>query len=116
MIIRIGSCNPGNGTVDFLEFLRLMARKFVEEDLQSDIREAFRIFDKDGSGLISADELRYVMTNLGEKLTEDEFNEMLSEADIDGDGAINYEGAYSSSSSPTFSHHTSSSKRISLGA
>lgn len=81
----------GSGTVDFVEFIRLMARKFVEEDLQSDIREAFRIFDKDGSGTISADELRYVMTNLGEKMTDEEFNEMLQEADVDGDGSINYE-------------------------
>lgn len=82
----------GSGTVDFIEFIRLMAKKFVEVDLESDIREAFRIFDKDGSGLISADELRHVMTSIGEKLTEEEFNEMLAEADINGDGSINYEG------------------------
>ena len=34
---------------------------------------------------------RYVMTNLGEKLTEQEVDEMIAEADIDGDGEINYE-------------------------
>ena len=50
------------------------------------------VFDKDGNGYISAAELRHVMTNLGEKLTDEEVDEMIREADIDGDGQINYEG------------------------
>ena len=42
--------------------------------------------------MYSASELRHVMTNLGEKLTEEEVDEMIQEADIDGDGQVNYEG------------------------
>ena len=59
----------GDGTVDFPAFLTIMARKMKDTDTEEDIIEAFRVFDKDGSGVISAAELRHVMTNLGEKLT-----------------------------------------------
>ncbi|CAG8550543.1 2710_t:CDS:2 [Paraglomus occultum] len=81
----------GNGTIDFPEFLTMMARKMKDTDSEEEIREAFKVFDKDGNGFISAAELRHVMTNLGEKLTDEEVDEMIREADVDGDGQINYE-------------------------
>lgn len=62
-----------------------------DTDTEEELVEAFKVFDRDGNGLISAAELRHVMTNLGEKLTDDEVDEMIREADIDGDGHINYE-------------------------
>jgi calmodulin len=62
-----------------------------DTDSQEEIQEAFKVFDKDGNGYISAAELRHVMTSLGEKLTEEEVDEMIREADVDGDGQINYE-------------------------
>ena len=72
----------------------MMARKMKDTDSEEEIREAFRVFDKDGNGFISAAELRHVMTNLGEKLTDEEVDEMIREADIDGDGQVNYEGEF----------------------
>ena len=69
----------------------MMARKMRDTDSEEDIREAFKVFDKDGNGYISAAELRHVMTNLGEKMNDDEVDEMIREADVDGDGQINYE-------------------------
>ncbi|KAH8059907.1 hypothetical protein JL720_13717 [Aureococcus anophagefferens] len=78
----------GNGTIDFPEFLTMMARKMKDTDSEEEILEAFKVFDKDGNDL--AAELRHIMTNLGEKLTDEEVDEMLREADIDGDGQINY--------------------------
>jgi calmodulin len=81
----------GNGDIDFPEFLTVMARKMKDTDSEEEILEAFKVFDKDGNGFISAAELRHIMTNLGEKLTDEEVDEMIREADIDGDGQINYE-------------------------
>ena len=69
-----------------------MARKMKDADSEEEIKEAFRVFDKDGNGFISAAELRHVITNLEEKLTDEEVDEMIREADIDGDGQVNYDG------------------------
>ena len=81
----------GNGTIDFPEFLTMMAKKMKNNDSEEEILEAFKVFDKDGNGFISAAELRNIMTNLGEKLSDTEVDEMIREADLDGDGQINYE-------------------------
>merc|ERR1712244_99270 len=78
----------GDGTIDFHEFLTMMVseRSEVEE-----IREAFKVFDINKNGFISAEELRQVMTNLGEEVTDEEVNEMIRDADIDKDGLVSYE-------------------------
>lgn len=43
-----------------------------DTDSEEEIAEAFRVFDKDGNGLISVNEIRHVMSNLGEKLSDEE--------------------------------------------
>ena len=68
-----------------------MAQKMQDADSEEEIRQAFSVFDRDGNGFISPAEFRYVMTNLGEKLTDEEFDQMIADADTDGDGQINYE-------------------------
>jgi calmodulin len=80
----------GNGLIDFAEFVTLMARKMNNTDKDAEIREAFNVFDKDGSGKISSEELRHIMKSLGEDLTDDEIQQMIREADTDGDGEIDF--------------------------
>ncbi|GIY38897.1 calmodulin [Caerostris darwini] len=81
----------GNGTIEFNEFCFMMSNKMKERDSEKELKEAFRVFDKNGDGFISAPELRNVMTNLGEKLTDEEVEDMIKEADLDGDGLVNYD-------------------------
>lgn len=86
--------------MDFDSFLNIVAsRKFDDEDHEDALREAFRMFDRDGNGYIDAEELRICMINLGEKLTLDEVEEMIREVDIDFDGRMDYQGMYISPSS-----------------
>lgn len=82
----------GNGTIEFNEFLQMMSKKMKDADSEDELREAFRVFDKNNDGLISSNELRHVMTSLGERLSEEEVDDMIKEADLDGDGQVNYEG------------------------
>ena len=81
----------GNGSIDFPEFLSLMSKKIQDGDAEEEIRDTFRVFDKDGNGYISRSELRNVMANLGETLSDEEIDEMIKEVDVDGDGQICYE-------------------------
>ncbi len=81
----------GNGRIDFEEFVTLMNRRSKETDTEDEVINAFRVFDKEGNGCIGSGELKHIMTTIGDKLTEDEVEEMIREADIDGDGYINYE-------------------------
>lgn len=80
----------GNGTIDFAEFIEMMPTQERDDNAEDEMLEAFRVFDTDGNGSITADELRQIFVNLGEKLTEDEIADMIEEADTDGDGEINY--------------------------
>lgn len=81
----------GNGTVQFKQFLTVFRTKMKDSEAEEELREAFKVFDKDGNGFISAEELRHSMTLLGEKLTNEEVDEMIREVDTDRDGEINYE-------------------------
>ncbi|XP_001359534.1 calmodulin-related protein 97A-like [Drosophila pseudoobscura] len=81
----------GNGEIDFNEFCQMMGKQMRDTDTEEEMREAFKIFDRDLDGFISPAELRFVMINLGEKVSDEEIDEMIREADFDGDGLINYE-------------------------
>lgn len=70
----------------------MVAKVLRHDESEEELREAFRLFDTDGSGSINAQELRKVMLNLGEKLTKEDLDEMIKEADMDGDGTVDYEG------------------------
>uniref|UniRef100_A0A674ATD4 Calmodulin n=1 Tax=Salmo trutta TaxID=8032 RepID=A0A674ATD4_SALTR len=81
------------------------ADQLTEEQI-AEFKEAFSLFDKDGDGTITTKELGTVMRSLGQNPTEaelqdminevdaddEEVDEMIREADIDGDGQVNYEG------------------------
>ncbi|GFO41375.1 calmodulin [Plakobranchus ocellatus] len=78
------------GMIDFADFLALMATVMVKKESPGELLEAFQVFDRDGNGFISAAELRHVMMNLGEKLSEEDVDEMIREADVTGTGQVNY--------------------------
>ncbi|XP_023235515.1 calmodulin-like [Centruroides sculpturatus] len=83
--------NSGRDQIDFPLFLELMAKQMREAISEQEIRDAFKIFDRDNTGYIIVAELRHVLTNLGEKLTDEEMDELLREVEIDNEGRIKYQ-------------------------
>ncbi|KAG6629491.1 calmodulin-2/4-like isoform X1 [Carya illinoinensis] len=81
----------GSGTVDSSEFLKLMEKKMMDSNFEEELRKAFDVFDNDQNGFITAAELRHVKANLGDKLTDEDVNEIILEADADGDKQINFD-------------------------
>lgn len=84
----------GSGQIEFDEFLVLTAKFLLEEDsaaMEQELREAFRLYDKEGNGFIYVTDLRQILRALDDKLTEDELDEMIAEIDTDGSGTVDYE-------------------------
>ncbi|XP_019866334.1 uncharacterized protein LOC109595428 [Aethina tumida] len=79
------------GKLTFDDFLQLMSTKMAEKDSKEEILKAFRLFDEEDKGKITFRDLKRVSQELGENLTNQELQEMIDEADRDGDGEIDQE-------------------------
>ncbi|KAJ8916561.1 hypothetical protein NQ315_000205 [Exocentrus adspersus] len=77
---------------DYVRGVNLSARhSTVSKSQMKEFREAFRLFDKDGDGSITKEELGRVMRSLGQFARTEELQQMLQEVDIDGDGNVSFE-------------------------
>ena len=80
-----------NNEIDFEEFLTLMSsKKPGKDDPDRELKDAFAVFDADGSGTISRSELKKLMKSLGQKLSDAELDAMMDEVDTDGNGEIDF--------------------------
>jgi len=79
-------------TIDFNTFNQYLNRPngFAPAGTVEEFVRGFSVFDKDGSGRIGAGEMRYVLTSLGERLTDEEVDELLRGVHQEPDGSINY--------------------------
>mmetsp|Transcript_22220 Transcript_22220/g.30451 ORF Transcript_22220/g.30451 Transcript_22220/m.30451 type:complete len:193 (+) Transcript_22220:50-628(+) len=83
-----------SATVGFDEFVEMVTPRMLNRDSREEIMKVFALFDDDNTGAISFKNLKRVATELGENLTDEELQEMVDEADRDGDGVINEEEFY----------------------
>jgi calmodulin len=79
-----------SNTIDFANFLVVMTRHLKGEAPIEEISEAFRVFDKNNNGHMSADEFKKMMVS-GLQFTAEDAEEILKEANVDNDGDFDYE-------------------------
>ncbi|XP_027342903.1 calmodulin-like protein 3 isoform X2 [Abrus precatorius] len=82
----------GDGCVDIDEFGELYGSIMEERDEEEDMREAFNVFDQNGDGFITVEELRTILSSLGLKqgrMVED-CKKMITKVDVDGDGMVDF--------------------------
>lgn len=84
----------GNGTIDFGEWVTLLTKKVNDKDSRANIAKVFPLYDRDGTGSISLSSLRAVADELGEDIDNKELEELLTRADANGDGVIDFEEFY----------------------
>lgn len=81
----------GDGKIDEEEFRNLMTRKFLGEDDDSSFVHAFEMLDVNRDGYIPLAELRSILMKEGQQpLSEQEADELMMFADVEGDGLIEY--------------------------
>ncbi|KAL8623734.1 hypothetical protein ACOMHN_040080 [Nucella lapillus] len=79
----------GRESLDFNEFLEtVIDRQGDTRDIYDEILQGFQMFDYDKTGQISLDNLRMACQEAGIKFTQTELEEMVEEADVNGDGQI----------------------------
>ncbi len=81
----------GNGTIDFIEFLCFLARKLKDGETEDELKEAFAKFDRNHDGFLNAADIKAAMQELGERITDADIEDMLNEADKDGDRQLSYD-------------------------
>lgn len=88
------SDDSGSGKVDFLNFCHIAAKFMTEEDeegLRDELKEAFRIYDKEGNGYITTDVLKEILREIDPELTEDDLENIIEEVDEDGSGTLDFD-------------------------
>lgn len=80
----------GDGTIDFDEFITLLTKFMNETDEEEELCDLFNVFDKNGSGSISLVELKLMVRDQKEKITEKDLEEIMKYADKNGDGHVDF--------------------------
>ncbi|KAL3631413.1 hypothetical protein CASFOL_024397 [Castilleja foliolosa] len=83
--------SDGDGFINLNEFIELNTKDVDYDEVLEDLKDAFKVFDIDKNGSISAEELQDVLQSLGEECTLAECRKMISGVDSDGNGAISFD-------------------------
>ena len=78
----------GSGDIDFPEYLAMMVKRQKKEEILSEVEDTYQLFDINRNGIITGKDLKEVMTNMGEVITDEEIDAIMEEADPSNNGYI----------------------------
>merc|ERR1712001_55735 len=85
----------GSGEIEFAEFCQLCAKFLIEEPddetMKAELKEAFRVYDKEANGFITTDQLREIIAEVDTKLTSEDLDGIIEEIDEDGSGTMDFD-------------------------
>lgn len=85
----------GSGEIEFEEFCQLCAKFLIEEPdeetMKHELKEAFRVYDKEANGFITTDTLREIISELDTRLTSEDLDGIIEEIDEDGSGTMDFD-------------------------
>jgi Ca2+-binding EF-hand superfamily protein len=89
------SDEDGSGEIEFEEFCQLCAKFLIEEPdeetMKHELKEAFRVYDKEANGFITTDTLREIISELDTRLTSEDLDGIIEEIDEDGSGTMDFD-------------------------
>uniref|UniRef100_A0A1B6L7L8 EF-hand domain-containing protein n=1 Tax=Graphocephala atropunctata TaxID=36148 RepID=A0A1B6L7L8_9HEMI len=88
----------GSGELEFEEFCLLASKFLIEEEedtnaelLNSELKEAFRFYDREGNGYITTEDFKEILRELDPEIPEAELVGMVNEIDVDDSGTVDFE-------------------------
>lgn len=84
----------GTGKFTFAQFCTVAAKFMIEDDeeqMKEELREAFRIYDKEGNGYITTDVLREIISEIDPTLTQEDLDGIIDEVDENRTGTLDFE-------------------------
>ena len=93
IIESIGIDKNKNSQINFNQFLQIIAKRLQMKNEDDEIyyKKLFNSMDRNNSGKISINELKYIVTHSNENITQKDLELLIGEADSDGDGLISYD-------------------------
>ena len=87
-----GQFTAREGRIDYEFFCHLMRKRAKVDDMESELKDAFRVLDSTGQGFIGTAEMRSICKELGVDMEEHEVHDMIAEAISNYDGKVYYDG------------------------
>jgi Ca2+-binding EF-hand superfamily protein len=78
--------------IDFNEFCQILMPVFTGEFEDDELYYAFKKFDLDNSGTVTVEELKLILSKIGQFYTDEQISAMISSVDVNNDGKLNFQG------------------------